>query len=76
MSKKTSETVTLNALIDGAKQSGTATFTSEGNKTKVSINITPGPKGVEQPAHVHVGVCLTVIYEVEDFDDYLEYNRL
>jgi len=56
--KKTSQVVQLNALIDGSKQSGTANFSAaEGNKTKVSINMTPGPKDVAQPAHVHVGVC-------------------
>ncbi len=38
-------------------QSGKAIFTDVGGKTKVVIEITPGPKGVAQPAHIHAGTC-------------------
>ncbi|MBI5300580.1 MAG: hypothetical protein HY868_00470 [Chloroflexi bacterium] len=48
--------VPLGAGRDG-DQNGTATLTSRGAKTDVSINIKPGPQGVAQPAHIHEGVC-------------------
>jgi len=38
-------------------QSGTATLTAKGDKTEVVLNIKPGPAGVAQPAHIHVGTC-------------------
>ncbi|MCL5110701.1 MAG: hypothetical protein M1401_17930 [Chloroflexi bacterium] len=38
-------------------QTGTATLEPMGNQTKVTINITPGPAGVSQPAHIHMGTC-------------------
>src|SRR5207302_528593 len=40
-----------------ASQPGTATLTAKGAQTEVVINIQPGPAGVQQLAHVHVGGC-------------------
>jgi hypothetical protein len=38
-------------------ESGTATLTEDGAKTKVSVNVTGAPAGVAQPLHVHKGTC-------------------
>ena len=38
-------------------ETGTATLTPEGDKTKVVIELSNGPKGVAQPAHIHMGTC-------------------
>ena len=38
-------------------ESGTATLTEEGAKTKVVIAVTGAPAGVAQPLHVHKGTC-------------------
>jgi len=38
-------------------ESGTATLTSEGDKTKVVVAINGAPAGVAQPLHVHKGTC-------------------
>ena len=38
-------------------ESGTATLTEEGAKTKVVITVTGAPPGVAQPLHVHKGTC-------------------
>ena len=42
---------------ENSGQSGTVTITDENGKTKVSINITPGPKDLPQPANIHSGDC-------------------
>ena len=38
-------------------ESGTATLTADGTKTKVAVVIKGGPAGVPQPLHVHKGTC-------------------
>ncbi|HWC01775.1 MAG TPA: hypothetical protein VHF87_03310 [Methylomirabilota bacterium] len=38
-------------------ESGTATLTESGQKTKVTVAITGAPAGVGQPLHVHKGTC-------------------
>lgn len=38
-------------------ESGTATLTEAGAKTKVVIAVTGAPAGVAQPLHVHKGTC-------------------
>jgi hypothetical protein len=39
-------------------ESGTARLTAEGaDKTKVEISLKGAPKGVDQPAHIHMGSC-------------------
>ncbi len=38
-------------------ESGTATLTAAGKQTKVSIEITGQPAGVNQPVHIHKGTC-------------------
>jgi hypothetical protein len=38
-------------------ESGTATLSEEGTKTKVVVDVKGGPKGVPQPIHVHKGTC-------------------
>ena len=38
-------------------ESGIATLTEEGSKTKVVVDITGVPAGVAQPLHVHKGTC-------------------
>ena len=38
-------------------ETGTATITPQGNKTQIVINMTGGPKGTAQPAHIHAGTC-------------------
>jgi uncharacterized protein YxeA len=39
-------------------ETGTAKLTAEGaDKTRVEITLKGGPKGVEQPAHIHEGSC-------------------
>ena len=49
-------TVKLDAQNDSG-QTGTATLTPEGDKTRVVIELSNGPKGVAQPAHIHLGTC-------------------
>jgi hypothetical protein len=36
-------------------QSGTATLKAMGDQTEVTLDIRPGPAGVDQPAHIHEG---------------------
>jgi hypothetical protein len=36
---------------------GTARLTPEGDKTKVELSLSGGPKGTAQPAHIHEGSC-------------------
>ena len=38
-------------------ETGTATLTPEGHKTKVVIEMSNAPAGVVQPAHIHKGTC-------------------
>ena len=45
------------AAQNNSGQTGTATLTSEGDKTKVVILLTRAPSGVAQPAHIHLGTC-------------------
>ena len=41
-------------------ESGTATLTEEGGKTKVAVSVTGQPAGVAQPMHIHKGTCATL----------------
>ena len=41
---------------NGSGQTGTATFTADGEKTKVVIDLS-NPPGDPQPAHIHKGTC-------------------
>jgi Cu/Zn superoxide dismutase len=38
-------------------ESGTATLTEQGTKTKVVVDVKGAPAGVAQPLHVHKGAC-------------------
>lgn len=38
-------------------ESGTATLTEEGGKTKVVVSVTGQSAGVAQPMHIHKGTC-------------------
>ena len=38
-------------------ESGTATLTEQGPKTKVVVDVKGAPAGVAQPVHVHKGTC-------------------
>lgn len=38
-------------------ESGTVALQPFGNKTEVEIHLLGTPKGVSQPAHIHVGTC-------------------
>jgi Cu/Zn superoxide dismutase len=38
-------------------ETGTATLTEQGTKTKVVVGINGAPAGVAQPLHVHKGTC-------------------
>ena len=49
-------TVKLNPQSNSG-ESGTATLTEEGGKTKVVLAVTGQPTGVAQPVHVHKGTC-------------------
>lgn len=40
-------------------EAGTAVFTDENGKTKVSVTINGEPSGATQPSHIHVGSCAT-----------------
>src|SRR5262249_47039005 len=40
-------------------ESGTATITPEGNKTKVVLQLKGAP-GAAQPAHIHAGTCASL----------------
>jgi hypothetical protein len=55
-----SATVTLSAQ-NGSGETGTATLTKSGEKqTKVVLNVTGAPAGVNQPVHIHKGTCATL----------------
>ncbi len=49
-------TVNLEAQ-NNSGETGTATLTHEGHKTKVVIEMSNAPAGVAQPAHIHEGTC-------------------
>ena len=49
-------TVALHAQR-GSGESGRAIMTAEGARTKVLIEIEHAPKGIAQPAHIHMGTC-------------------
>lgn len=55
-----SVTFAMNAQ-NGSGESGTATLTAttEG-KTQVVVSLTGTPKDVSQPAHIHLGTCVTL----------------
>ena len=62
-------TVTLNRTNDSTT-SGTATLTSEGNQTKVVIQMQGAPTGAVQPVHFHKGTCANLepkpVYPLQD----------
>lgn len=49
-------TITLKEQ-NNSGQSGTAVLRAVGDQTEVTIRLTPGPAGVDQPAHIHEGTC-------------------
>ncbi|MHB1233716.1 MAG: hypothetical protein ACYCZQ_14215 [Burkholderiales bacterium] len=49
-------TVNLEAQ-NNSGETGTATLTPEGRKTKVVIEMSNATAGVAQPAHIHKGTC-------------------
>ena len=51
------ETTVALTAVNNSGESGTATITETGGQTKVMINLTGFTKDVEQPAHIHLGVC-------------------
>ncbi|MBX4188037.1 MAG: hypothetical protein KW793_02790 [Candidatus Doudnabacteria bacterium] len=53
-------------------QNGKVTLSDENGQTKVVIEVTPGPKGVAQPAHIHSGDCTalgSIKYNLNDVVD-------
>ena len=51
-------TITINLEAqNNSGESGSATLTPEGDKTKVVIDLSNAPAGVVQPAHIHMGTC-------------------
>ncbi len=40
--------------------SGTATISDESGKTKVILNLTGTPANSEEPAHIHLGTCVSL----------------
>lgn len=51
-------TVTLSAL-NKSGEAGTATLTEVNGKVQAKLTLTGTPKGVPQPAHIHMGSCPT-----------------
>ncbi|HXW76878.1 MAG TPA: hypothetical protein VEJ20_05645 [Candidatus Eremiobacteraceae bacterium] len=54
---------------NGSGESGTATLTAMGPKTRVVLAITGEAATADQPAHIHVGVCPgvgAVVYPLHD----------
>lgn len=49
-------TVTLQAQ-NASGQTGSATLTPQGDKTKVVILLSNAPAGIAHPAHIHLGQC-------------------
>ena len=52
-------TVTLKPQ-NSSGESGTATLSDEGGKTKVVVSVTGQPAGTPQPMHIHKGTCATL----------------
>jgi CHRD domain len=53
-----SEAVTVEfKALNNSGESGKATLTAMGGKTKVVVDLTGAPEGVAQPAHIHHGTC-------------------
>jgi hypothetical protein len=53
-----SNSVTVNmGAQNNSGQTGTAVLVPMGDQTQVTLDITPGPAGVQQPAHIHMGSC-------------------
>lgn len=52
----TEKTVTLNEQNDSSEM-GTAMLKEMNGEVVVTLNLTGAPKGVTQPAHIHVGPC-------------------
>jgi hypothetical protein len=65
-------TVTLNPT-GGSNTSGTATLTSEGNQTKVVIEMQGAPADAVQPVHFHKGTCAKLepkpVYPLKDIEN-------
>jgi Cu/Zn superoxide dismutase len=52
------ETVTVDlGEQNSSGESGTATLTSDGEQTVVTIELTGAPADTPQPAHIHSGTC-------------------
>jgi hypothetical protein len=51
-----SVTVPIMAMNDSG-QTGTATLTPEGDRTRVVVELTGVPEGVVEPEHIHLGTC-------------------
>jgi hypothetical protein len=45
------------AAQNGSGESGTATLTADGSKTRVVVDLDNPPMGTPQPAHIHKGSC-------------------
>jgi Cu/Zn superoxide dismutase len=45
------------ATQSNSGESGTATLTEEGGKTRVVVTVNGAPAGVSQPLHIHRGTC-------------------
>lgn len=43
--------------VNASNEAGTAILKEENGQTKVTINLTGFAKDIEQPAHIHMGVC-------------------
>ena len=43
--------------VNNSNEGGTAILLEENGQTKVTINLTGFTKDIEQPAHIHLGVC-------------------
>lgn len=56
MMEKKEISVSMTAL-NNSKQSGTATLTDVGGKTKITAMVSSGPVGTPQPSHIHMGTC-------------------
>ena len=52
-------TVTLKPQ-NNSGESGTATLSDEGGKTKVVVSVTGQPASTPQPMHIHKGTCATL----------------
>jgi len=48
------------AAQNGSGQTGVATLTAAGDKTKVDITMNGEPSGANEPAHIHPGPCKTL----------------